>query len=197
MQPPRPHARRPVGTAGAAPRGPGRGPHPRGRTPRRERRRGPRSATRARSWDAARSSASSGRATRRPCASPRRSAPSGPTRSSSPGGRPTCIATRRSRPAGAEGASGAGLPAARSRAAPPRRRPAGLRRARGPGRRRARAHRDDRRHAASRGSRVSASTWRGRSMPKCLRSSVASFGSPSRSVTASTAASTKPMSASA
>ncbi len=47
------------------------------------------------------------------------------------------------------------------------------------------------------GSRVSASTWRGRRVPKWRRSSVASYGSPRRSVIARTAASTKPISASA
>ena len=50
---------------------------------------------------------------------------------------------------------------------------------------------------SSSGSSTSASTCRGRSVPKWRRSRVASFGSPSRSVTARTAASTKPMSASA
>ena len=47
------------------------------------------------------------------------------------------------------------------------------------------------------GTSRSAATWRGRRRPKWRRSSVASFGSFRRSTTANTAASTKPMSASA
>jgi len=47
------------------------------------------------------------------------------------------------------------------------------------------------------GSSVRASTWRGRTAPKCRRSKVASFVSSRRSTIASTAASTKPIAASA